>query len=129
MSLGLLITSPRAPRSLCSQTYTTLRENADRLAGEPAPDPDDPVALILDDLESAAALEGSSRLAYALHEKLVAALRSENRGVKQAPFYVLAGARKLHHIRETAAAADIELRKSDLTRIAADLDALGQPEA
>jgi len=69
------------------------RENADRLAGEPAPDPNDPVALILDDLESTATLSGSSRLAYALHDKLVAALQAENRGVKQAPFYVLAGAR------------------------------------
>jgi N-acetylmuramoyl-L-alanine amidase len=69
------------------------RENADKLAGEPAPDPNDPVALILDDLESAAALAGSSRLAYALHDKLVGALQAENRGVKQAPFYVLAGAR------------------------------------
>ncbi len=72
---------------------SAARENADRLAGEPAPDPNDPVALILDDLESTAALSGSSRLAYALHDKLVAALRAENRGVKQAPFYVLAGAR------------------------------------
>lgn len=72
---------------------SAARENADRLAGEPAPDPNDPVAAILDDLESAAALAGSSRLAYALHEKLVGALRAENRGVKQAPFYVLAGAR------------------------------------
>lgn len=72
---------------------SAARENADRLTGEPAPDPDDPVALILDDLESAAALSGSSRLAYALHDKLVAALQAENRGVKQAPFYVLAGAR------------------------------------
>lgn len=72
---------------------SAARENADRLAGEPTPDPDDPVALILDDLESTAALAGSSRLAYALHDKLVAALKAENRGVKQAPFYVLAGAR------------------------------------
>jgi N-acetylmuramoyl-L-alanine amidase len=72
---------------------SAARENADRLAGEPAPDPNDPVALILDDLESTAALSGSSRLAYALHDKLVTALQAENRGVKQAPFYVLAGAR------------------------------------
>jgi len=72
---------------------SAARENADRLAGEPAPDPNDPVALILDDLESTASLNGSSRLAYALHDKLVAALKAENRGVKQAPFYVLAGAR------------------------------------
>jgi N-acetylmuramoyl-L-alanine amidase len=69
------------------------RENADRLAGEPEPDPDDPVAGILDDLQDAASLQGSSRLAYAVHEKLVSRLRAEDRGVKQAPFYVLAGAR------------------------------------
>ncbi|HVI97122.1 MAG TPA: N-acetylmuramoyl-L-alanine amidase [Anaeromyxobacter sp.] len=69
------------------------RENADRLAGEPEPDPADPVAAILSDLEDQASLSGSSRLAYAVHERLVPALGAEDRGVKQAPFYVLAGAR------------------------------------
>jgi N-acetylmuramoyl-L-alanine amidase len=69
------------------------RENADRLAGEPEPDPADPVAAILDDLADAASLRGSSRLAYAVHERLVDRLGVEDRGVKQAPFYVLAGAR------------------------------------
>jgi N-acetylmuramoyl-L-alanine amidase len=69
------------------------RENADRIAGEPELDPDDPVAAILEDLEDAASLQGSSRLAYAVHERLVASLGAEDRGVKQAPFYVLAGAR------------------------------------
>jgi N-acetylmuramoyl-L-alanine amidase len=69
------------------------RENADRIAGEPEPDPNDPVAAILSDLEDAASLAGSSRLAYAVHDKLVSALDAEDRGVKQAPFYVLAGAR------------------------------------
>jgi N-acetylmuramoyl-L-alanine amidase len=69
------------------------RENADRLAGEPEPDPNDPVAGILSSLENAAMLQQSSRLAYALHERLVAALEAEDHGVKQAPFYVLAGAR------------------------------------
>jgi N-acetylmuramoyl-L-alanine amidase len=69
------------------------RENADRLAGEPEPDPDDPVAGILSDLQDAASLQGSSRLAYAIHDKLVTALAAEDLGVKQAPFYVLAGAR------------------------------------
>jgi N-acetylmuramoyl-L-alanine amidase len=69
------------------------RENADRLAGEPEPDPDDPVAGILSDLQDAASLQGSSRLAYAIHEKLVSTLDAEDLGVKQAPFYVLAGAR------------------------------------
>ena len=72
---------------------SAARENADRLAGEPQADKDDLVAAILEDLEAADALAGSSRLAHALHEKLVAALVTENRGVKQAPFYVLAGAR------------------------------------
>ena len=51
------------------------------------------MAGILSDLEDAASLQGSSRLAYAIHEKLVAALEAEDHGVKQAPFYVLAGAR------------------------------------
>jgi len=69
------------------------RENADRLAGEPEPDPDDPVAGILSDLQDADALQASSRLAYDIHDKLVARLGAEDRGVKQAPFYVLAGAR------------------------------------
>ncbi len=69
------------------------RENADRLAGEPEADPDDPVAGILSDLQDADALQSSSRLAYDIHEKLVEKLGAEDHGVKQAPFYVLAGAR------------------------------------
>ncbi len=69
------------------------RENADRLAGEPEADPNDPVAGILTSLEDAASLQASSRLAYAIHERLVSSLEAEDHGVKQAPFYVLAGAR------------------------------------
>jgi N-acetylmuramoyl-L-alanine amidase len=69
------------------------RENADRLSGEEPADPSDPVAAILDDLADADSLSGSSRLAYQIHERLVAALAAEDHGVKQAPFYVLAGAR------------------------------------
>jgi len=69
------------------------RENADRLAGEPEADPNDPVAGILNDLQDADALQASSRLAYDIHEQLVRKLGAEDRGVKQAPFYVLAGAR------------------------------------
>jgi N-acetylmuramoyl-L-alanine amidase len=76
-----------------SATAVAARENADRLAGEPVVDPNDPVAVILSDLEDQASLDGSSRLAYAVHDRLVAALGAEDRGVKQAPFYVLAGAR------------------------------------
>ena len=41
--------------------------------------------------------------------------------------HVLAGARKLHHIRETAAAADLEIFPDDLATITRDLDALGEP--
>jgi N-acetylmuramoyl-L-alanine amidase len=82
-----------ADASDASAAAAAARENADRLAGEPIPDPGDPVAGILQDLEQTAALAGSSRLAYALHERLVAGLGAEDRGVKQAPFYVLAGAR------------------------------------
>lgn len=76
-----------------SANAVAARENADRLAGEPVVDPADPVSAILEDLESAAALEGSSRLAHAIHVRLVGALAAADLGVKQAPFYVLAGAR------------------------------------
>jgi len=68
------------------------RENADRLADAPGVDPGDPVAAILSDLADASSLQGGSRLAYAIHDRLVAALGAEDHGVKQAPFYVLAGA-------------------------------------
>jgi len=76
-----------------SATAVAARENADRLAGEPEPDPRDPVSGILRDLADTDALAGSSRLAYAIHERLVTRLGAEDRGVKQAPFYVLAGAK------------------------------------
>jgi N-acetylmuramoyl-L-alanine amidase len=68
------------------------RENADRLADAPGVDPADPVATILGDLADAHSLAGGSRLAYAIHDRLVAALGAQDHGVRQAPFYVLAGA-------------------------------------
>ena len=43
--------------------------------------------------------------------------------------HVLAGARKQHHIRETAAAADLEILPADLAAITRDVDALGLPTA
>lgn len=82
-----------ADASDASATAVAARENADRHAGEPDLDPDDPVAAILNDLEHAEALRSSSRLAHEVHGRLVAAAGAEDRGVKQAPFYVLAGAR------------------------------------
>jgi N-acetylmuramoyl-L-alanine amidase len=52
---------------------------------------DDTLAYILADLQRAEAHVDSSRLAYAVHQRLVAATRALDRGVQQAPFYVLMG--------------------------------------
>jgi N-acetylmuramoyl-L-alanine amidase len=82
-----------ADASDASAKAVAARENADRLAGREGPEADDPVGGILESLGDAEALDQSSRLAYAVHEQLVGRLHAENRGVKQAPFYVLAGAR------------------------------------
>jgi N-acetylmuramoyl-L-alanine amidase len=76
-----------------SATAVAARENADRLAGEPELDPADVVGGILSDLEDQANLADSSRLAHAIHGAVVRGTRAPDRGVKQAPFYVLAGAR------------------------------------
>ena len=76
-----------------SAAAVAARENAARMAGEPLADAGDPVGFILQDLESAAALTESSRLAHLLHERLVDRTGAQDNGVKQAPFYVLAGAR------------------------------------
>jgi N-acetylmuramoyl-L-alanine amidase len=81
-----------ADASDASANAVAARENADRMAGT-APDPSNPVAGILDDLWMVEALAESSRLAHAVNARLVAATGAENRGVKQAPFLVLAGAR------------------------------------
>ena len=82
-----------ADASDASATAVAARENADRLSGEPEVDSSDAVAGILADLEDTANLSESSRLAYTLHESLLRGTGGEDRGVKQAPFYVLAGAR------------------------------------
>jgi N-acetylmuramoyl-L-alanine amidase len=52
---------------------------------------DDPLAFILADLQRAETHGDSSRLAYALHEALIAGTGASDRGVQQAPFYVLMG--------------------------------------
>jgi N-acetylmuramoyl-L-alanine amidase len=75
-----------------SAKAVAARENADRIAGT-APDPANPVSSILDDLWLVETLAESSRLAHALHAGLLGSTGAENRGVKQAPFLVLAGAR------------------------------------
>lgn len=51
------------------------------------------VDVILNDLALTEAQADASRLAYAIHEKLVAQSEAIDRGVHQAPFFVLTGAR------------------------------------
>ena len=72
-----------------SASAVAARENADR----PREGSADTVGGILEDLEDQANLAESSRLAQAIHVALVRGTRAPDRGVKQAPFHVLAGAR------------------------------------
>jgi N-acetylmuramoyl-L-alanine amidase len=51
----------------------------------------DTLSFILADLQRSETHADSSRLAYAVHEKLIAATGASDRGVQQAPFYVLMG--------------------------------------
>ncbi|KFE64014.1 N-acetylmuramoyl-L-alanine amidase family protein [Hyalangium minutum] len=66
------------------------RENADGPSGQAAQN-DSALNFILHDLVRMEAHVGSSRLAYSIHEKLIAATGAEDRGVLQAPFFVLTG--------------------------------------
>jgi N-acetylmuramoyl-L-alanine amidase len=52
---------------------------------------DDTLAYILADLQRSEAHADSSRLAYAVHQHLISATHANDRGVQQAPFYVLMG--------------------------------------
>ncbi len=66
------------------------RENGE--AAGPARGPgNDTLAFILADLQRAETHADSSRLAYAVHEALIAGTGAPDRGVQQAPFYVLMG--------------------------------------
>ncbi len=69
---------------------TADRENAEGPAVDRKPR-GDTLAFILNDLQRAEAHVDSSRLAYAVHQRLIEHTRAENRGVQQAPFYVLNG--------------------------------------
>ncbi len=51
----------------------------------------DTLSFILADLQRSETHADSSRLAYAVHEKLISATGALDRGVQQAPFYVLMG--------------------------------------
>jgi N-acetylmuramoyl-L-alanine amidase len=65
------------------------RENAE--AGQEKRAGGDALSLILADLQRTEAHQDSSRAAYAVHEALIADTGAQDRGVQQAPFYVLMG--------------------------------------
>jgi N-acetylmuramoyl-L-alanine amidase len=69
---------------------TADRENADASTG-PAAQSDSTLGFILHDLVRMEAHAGSSRLAYAIHQQLISATGATDRGVLQAPFFVLTG--------------------------------------
>lgn len=69
---------------------TADRENAESLHSL-VPRGEDTLAYILADLERSEAHVDSSRLAYAIHQKLIEGTAAQDRGVQQAPFYVLMG--------------------------------------
>ncbi|MET0403807.1 MAG: N-acetylmuramoyl-L-alanine amidase [Cystobacter sp.] len=77
-----------------SASNATARAAADRENAE-APTTrvarGDTLAFILDDLARTETHQDSSRLAYAIHSRLIAASGASDRGVLQAPFYVLNG--------------------------------------
>lgn len=66
------------------------RENAE-VGGQPKGQAGDTLSFILADLQRTETHVDSSRLAYAVHERLIAETGAVDRGVQQAPFYVLMG--------------------------------------
>lgn len=70
--------------------FTADRENAEGPSTSDGPH-DDTLAFILADLQRAESHADSSRLAYAVHARLIEATQATDRGVQQAPFYVLNG--------------------------------------
>jgi N-acetylmuramoyl-L-alanine amidase len=66
------------------------RENAES-GGQPKGQAGDTLSFILADLQRSETHVDSSRLAYAVHEELIHETGAQDRGVQQAPFYVLMG--------------------------------------
>lgn len=81
-----------ADPSDASADAQAARENLDDLQSH-SPGKRRDVDSILNDLALTQAQADSSRLAYAIHQKLVAGTQAVDRGVHQAPFFVLTGAR------------------------------------
>ncbi|ADO70617.1 N-acetylmuramoyl-L-alanine amidase family protein [Stigmatella aurantiaca] len=69
---------------------TADRENADAPRAQSVQN-DSTLNFILNDLVRMDAHAGSSRLAYAIHQRLIASTGASDRGVLQAPFFVLTG--------------------------------------
>ncbi|MBM4378014.1 MAG: N-acetylmuramoyl-L-alanine amidase [Deltaproteobacteria bacterium] len=70
---------------------TALRENTEGAQAAAQPQGEDTLAFILKDLARSEAHQDSSRLAAALHARLLEASGAEDRGVQQAPLFVLMG--------------------------------------
>jgi len=70
---------------------TAARENAESSPRGGAPKSADALSFILADLARAEAHADSSRLAYAVQQKLVTVTCATDRGVHQAPLHVLTG--------------------------------------
>lgn len=66
------------------------RENAES-GGQPRGASGDTLSFILADLQRSETHVDSSRLAYSIHEALITATGAQDRGVQQAPFFVLMG--------------------------------------
>jgi N-acetylmuramoyl-L-alanine amidase len=66
------------------------RENAEA-GGQPKGQAGDTLSFILADLQRTETHVDSSRLAYSVHEALITETGAQDRGVQQAPFYVLMG--------------------------------------
>ena len=107
-------------------------ENAD---DGPAGMPDDPLDFILADLARMRAHAESSRLAVAIHESLVRRTAAHDRGVRQAPFFVLSGARMpavlvevgyISHPAEERRLASQENQEAIARAIAEGIDAFGR---
>lgn len=69
---------------------TADRENAEAPQAKKAAD-GDLLSVILEDLVRVEAHQDSSRLAYFVHQRLIADTEAVDRGVQQAPFFVLTG--------------------------------------
>lgn len=107
------------------------RENAEARQQAKAAN-SDTLAFILADLQKAETHHDSSRLAYSVHESLIAGTQAQDRGVQQAPFYVLMGLEApavlievgfVSHPREGERLADAKYQQQIADSIAAGIKA------